>query len=197
MVVGDVDVYSKTTYLDTARIRQWHLQLLGHFAPVGFEYYAGNFRQIDPMRPCLDQPIGVGAPGGPYIMGASPSTVPRLMEHITRIYKEEICKLETEWPNLTDSQRVGRLSMALATYVGQFIKIHPFINGNGRVSRLIWRWGVLRYNVPSQVDVIPRPAPPYSSIMDAAMRGNYSPLVDFIIDHLVQEPPTHPVTSNN
>ena len=33
---------------------------------------------------------------------------------------------------LTESQRIGHLAMALATFVGQFIKFHPFINGNGR-----------------------------------------------------------------
>ena len=196
-VMDEVSTYSQTTSLDTARIRKWHLKLLGSFVPSGFDYYAGHFRQIDSRRPCLNQMIGVVGPNFRGLPGVVPAHVPKLMERITKIYKEEIRKLELDWDTLTESQRIGHLAMALATFVGQFIKIHPFINGNGRVSRLVWRWGVLRYEVPPQVGIIPRPDPPYSSLMDSAMRGDFNPLAGFIIDYLAQNIPNPPVPSKN
>ncbi|MDA1050309.1 MAG: FAD-dependent oxidoreductase [Planctomycetota bacterium] len=64
------------------------------------------------------------------------------------------------------------------------IQIHPFLNGNGRASRILWAWGLVRFGVPIQGRIHLRPDPPYNDVMREAMRGNYGPLALQILQHL-------------
>jgi hypothetical protein len=58
------------------------------------------------------------------------------------------------------------------------------------LSRLLWTWILLRFNVPVQCRIHPRPDPPYSELMRASMRGDHGPLATHILRHLSACPPS-------
>ncbi|WP_366522456.1 Fic family protein [Flagellatimonas centrodinii] len=59
----------------------------------------------------------------------------------------------------------------------EWVRIHPFANGNGRSARL-WANGIaMRYNLPPFVRLRPRPDAGYAAAGAQAMRGNWQPTV--------------------
>jgi len=60
---------------------------------------------------------------------------------------------------------------------GEWVRIHPFANGNGRTGR-IWANAIaVRYGLPPFVRLRPRPRGGYASASAAAMQGDWSKLV--------------------
>lgn len=162
---------------------RWHYTMFREQVPL--DYYAGNLRQDDPSRPCLQTDVAVeGIAGVPY---------QRVISEMQRLFERsrfEVARLETGWSQLAPQQRTMRLAIILGELIGGFIRIHPFINGNGRSSRLLWAWGLIRFGVPPQVRIRRHPEnPTYNFVMAQAMRGDFAPLAPFILTHLAQRPP--------
>ena len=67
----------------------------------------------------------------------------------------------------------GVLSLCAVLH-GEWARIHPFANGNGRTARLWANWGALRYGLPPFVTVKPRPGEPYGLAAMASMSGNHA-----------------------
>jgi fido (protein-threonine AMPylation protein) len=174
---------AKRRIADSPTCRDWHRTLFTHHVPL--DYYAGNYRQIDPLRPCLQTDVRVeGTPGAPYQTVVS--EMERLFDHLRRY----TVALELDWPELSPQERAKRLAIILGTMIGRFIQVHPFINGNGRLSRLLWAWGLLRFGVPPQFRVRQRPDhPDYTFIMNQAMQGNFGHLAVHIFKHLTHHAP--------
>ncbi len=164
-------------------IGRWHGQLFSIFVPV--PYYAGNRRQENEQMPCLAIDVQVGG-----IAGESYVTVTEKMRLHFEVLRKELSRSELYWPLLTPQQRSLRLAQVLAGWIGGFIRIHPFVNGNGRVSRLMWAWGLIRFGVPPQQRLHPRPEPPYGDVMALSMRGDDRPLAMMILKHLGTNPPS-------
>ena len=60
----------------------------------------------------------------------------------------------------------------------EWVRIHPFANGNGRTARLLANGLALRYGLPAFVRLRPRPAAnEYARTSEQAMRGNWKPTV--------------------
>ena len=123
------------------------------------------------------------------ILGCPFRDTPAATVNLFRDAAAAIQRLEIEWPLLAPRERALRLAILTGALIGTFIRIHPFINGNGRTSRLWWRWMLFRFAVPEQVIVSPRPAPPYDELMASAMRGDDVPLQHFVLKHLNSHAP--------
>lgn len=163
-------------------ILAWHLSLFQGFVPL--DYYAGNFRQDDPKRPCLGRPVNVaGVLGSDFRLVTT--EIAALFEAFIKISRT----FEVRWPALAPRERAIQLARAIAYLVGMLIKIHPFLNGNGRVSRLTWSWTLVRFGVPIQCRVIPRPKGRYEQLMASAMKGDFAPLALAVLNHLAAHPP--------
>jgi fido (protein-threonine AMPylation protein) len=171
-----------TRIIDSQTPMRWHRALFRDFVPL--DYYAGNFRQDDPARPCLGQDVQVGGESGTHYRYVI-AEVCQLCESL----RVELVNLELSWSLFAPPERARKFSTLLAALIGRFIRIHPFINGNGRTSRLLWAWGLLRFGVPIQCRIHPRPKPPYPEVMRQAMVGNYGPLALHILRHLAHLPP--------
>ena len=168
----------------------WHGGLFRDFVPL--DYYAGNYRQLDPQRICLAKDVLVGGnPGVPYRQ-----VVPRLAGLIAW-HRGELAALEVRYPALTQQDRALRLSQLIAVLVGEFVRIHPFINGNGRTSRLLWAWALRRAGLPMQCRISFRPTWPYSDLMLAAMRGDFGPLALHILHHIATAPTSLAASTTN
>ena len=66
-----------------------------------------------------------------------------------------------------------------------FIVVHPFVDGNGRVSRLIFNWMLLKegfapINFPSKEHI------EYTDLMEVARDGDPKPLADHILEKLIR-----------
>ncbi len=128
MVYRRIDESARRRIITSEDPRTWHGEMFRTFVPLA--YYAGNYRQHDVSLPCLKQDVIVGQnPGMPF----------RLVVHEIRSLFEQfgiaLRKMEVLWPTLSLPERAKRLAILLANLIGRFIKIHPFLNGNGRVSR--------------------------------------------------------------
>lgn len=60
---------------------------------------------------------------------------------------------------------------------GEWVRIQPFANGNGRTARLWANWAVLRYGLPPFVTVKPRSGEPYGLAAMASMSRNHAAVV--------------------
>jgi Fic family protein len=58
---------------------------------------------------------------------------------------------------------------------GEWVRIHPFANGNGRTARMWGNWAALRYGLPPFVRLRPRPAGlAYAAAAHASMLGDHT-----------------------
>jgi hypothetical protein len=68
---------------------------------------------------------------------------------------------------------------------GEWARIHPFANGNGRIARLWANWIAMRYGVPPFVRLRPRPeGTSYADAAAASMRGDFEAMVPVFRDML-------------
>ena len=75
--------------------------------------------------------------------------------------------------------------LAAAIAHGEWVRIHPFANGNGRIARLWANWVVVRYCLPVFVSLRPRPAwLLYAGAAVASMRGDHGPMTTAFLDML-------------
>ena len=69
---------------------------------------------------------------------------------------------------------------------GEFVKIHPFIDGNGRTARLILNFELMRYGYPPIIVTKERRAEYYESLDLAHTTMDYSKFIQLIADFLVE-----------
>lgn len=183
----DVAASAARSMITDAEPRRWHGTLFSSFAPI--PYYAGEFRGEYPERPCLATDVGVSQSATLVIVGTHYRQVTTHVLLVIERASRHLTRLEFDWPQLSPRDRAYRLAAIIANLVGGFIQIHPFVNGNGRTSRFLWRWCLFRFGVSSQCRIYPRPSQPYGDMMGHAMRGNYRPLVLHVLAHLQQNSP--------
>jgi hypothetical protein len=64
---------------------------------------------------------------------------------------------------------------AAAHLHGEWVRIHPFVNGNGRTARMWVLWLTSRYGIPSLLSLRPRPDSPYGVVAQASLAsGDHS-----------------------
>lgn len=181
-VYQDVRQSAARTLINRGTPCDWHRALFAGFVPIN--YYAGNYRQVYHLWPCLAKDVEVaGIPGCPHQLNLA------AVESLFSAIRAQLISLELRWAEIPPRQRALQLSGATANLVGGLIQIHPFLNGNGRTSRLLWRWVLLRFGVPPQVTCFPRPGQPYEQLMAHAMYGDFRPLAISVLMHLGSHPP--------
>lgn len=164
---------------DQDMVRTWHHSMFSGLVPV--DYYAGNFRCADTKQVCLGRNVQVdGIPGAPFHLVTS-----EIAKHFQGVSEDERV-LEVNWSHLLPQQRLLLLGAMMAKAIGGVIRIHPFLNGNGRMSRLLWNALLMRFGFMSQVSISPRPSPPYGEIMAASMAGDDRPLMFAVVKGLVR-----------
>ncbi len=95
----------------------------------------------------------------------------------------EIAPAADPW-TLTPSQLHGVLTLCAVLH-GEWIRIHPFANGNGRTARLWANWAALRYELPPFVTIKPRPGQPHAAAAMASMRGDHQ-MMTAVFDQMLR-----------
>lgn len=82
-----------------------------------------------------------------------------------------------EIKQLTDSD-IDYIIKLMALVHGEWIRIHPFANGNGRTARMWANWIAMRYGLPPFVRLRPRPRGGYEWASSLGMNRKWRQMVD-------------------
>jgi hypothetical protein len=77
-----------------------------------------------------------------------------------------------------DSEAEIRAVVDLCAWAhGEWVRIHPFVNGSGRTARLWVNYLAVRYGLPRFARMRPRPEGDYAAAAKAAMTGNWKAMI--------------------
>ena len=164
--------------LKASDLKVWHGQLFREVVPVG--YYAGHFRSDDLRYPCIAVNVGVGPyPGAPF------SEVPNRMGRFSSDLSYYTARTDTYVRDASDPKKQLEAAAQLAAFCAcKIVQIHPFINGNGRISRLAANFFLHRYGLRFALDRLRPTRPTSPSYVDAAahcMQGRHDSLFRYIL----------------
>lgn len=161
----------------------WHRRIFaGVTLPV--PYYAGEVRDDDPRFPEL---VGYEVRVGPQ-PGLPSREVPAALHRFEVQMQRAVALLDAQVPVGEVPRETGTLGSVVtlcALAHGEWARIHPFANGNGRIARLWANWSALRYGLPPFVRLRPRPEGfLYSRAAGDSMRGDHRATVALFADWL-------------
>lgn len=167
--------------------QQWHREYYaGVRLPV--PYYAGEFRDTDQSFPQLmGYEVGVGSSPG-VASALVPSELDRFLVGVEAAIGNLDAAIPAGAPYGTLSAPQLEAILRLAAIVhGEWVRIHPFANGNGRTARVWANWVASRYGLPAFVTLKPRPAgTAYGGAALDSMRGDHLPMFAFF-NQLLQD----------
>lgn len=145
---------------------QWHREMFDGLAP--HPDYLGNFRNLDKVPECLrNVNVHVGD-----IAGVPYDQVLNAVDKFIGEFTASVQAFDGMWDALKTVKTVFAVDQMIkmaAWAHGEWVWIHPFINGNGRTSRLWVSYVFLRYGFPP-IAVRPRPGSPYDLAAARSMR---------------------------
>lgn len=161
--------------------RRWHREIFeGVELPV--PYYAGEVRNEDPRFPELvDYEVMVGRRPG-----VAARRVHEALDRFETNVRSAVAILDPVVPvgeAPGDRDALGSVVTLCALVHGEWARIHPFANGNGRTARLWANWCALRYGLPPFVRFRPRPAGhAYARAAVDSMAGDHRAAVSLFME---------------
>ena len=153
-------------------IRGMHEVLLGeaYYTPAQTATGQPTRKMIVPGQ-YKQQPNNVLTATGEMFYFASPEETPARMTDLVAWYRQE---------DATPTMHAVALA---AEFHYRFARIHPFDDGNGRMSRLLMNLILLRYGYPMTV-IKATDRNPYLAALSAADAGDPEPFLRFIIENV-------------
>ena len=150
-------------------IRGWHRDTMRGLT-VPRKKYVGRFRG-EPGLKGIEVEIGKhwGSPSNQVEQEVSDFS-----DRLTRALARLDTAITSE-AELTADQLEAVLQVSAWAHA-EWVRIHPFANGNGRTARLLANAIALRYGLPPFVRLRPRPNHGYAHATEASMRSDYRPL---------------------
>lgn len=152
----------------------WHRSFY-RGVPLPVAYYAGEIRDSDPRFPEL---IGYDVEVGGHL-AVGYAEVPTELSRFERGMQTATQTLDSAISPGTSPATPVLLAgvISLAAYAhGEWVRIHPFANGNGRTARCWANFAALRYGLPAFVTLKPRPLSLlYAQAAHASMTGDHAP----------------------
>ncbi|MGI3212847.1 Fic family protein [Roseovarius tibetensis] len=149
--------------------RQWHTTMMDGLDVPG-DQYVGNFRGEDGLEGCE---VHIGVHQG------TPSTlVSQELEEFEHTLQKAVSALDQILPQGDAPSSRDKLNavIELCAWVhSEWVRIHPFANGNGRTARIWTGFIAMRYGLPPFVKLRPRPDGGYGAACSKAMEGNWAP----------------------
>ncbi|MEO5965836.1 MAG: Fic family protein [Candidatus Limnocylindrales bacterium] len=158
-----------------AMAQDWHREIhAGVVLPV--PYFAGEARDTDQRFPELSgYEVRIGS-----ATGVPSALVPSELASFEAGAGAVVASIDALVPVGARPGSMAELTgilQAAALIHGDWVRIHPFANANGRVARLWANWIAARYELPFFVTLRPRPAGiGYAAAAAASMRGDHGPM---------------------
>lgn len=158
------------------RVREWHAVMMQGLDTEDPDY-VGRFRGT-PGFPALAADVEIaGVLGTPY------ADVDAEAQAFESRVQAVVAALDAMYPTpdaLDDDGRKAVIELAAYAHA-EWVRIHPFINGNGRTSRIWANLIMQRYGMPPVLVLRPRPSGRnYAGAASACMSGDWAPLAAYI-----------------
>ena len=153
-------------------VREWHRRTL-----VGLDVpdraYVGRFRGEPGVR--LDVKIGAAD-------GIAHRRVKGQLKEFERRLQSAVATLDQQYPAgaWLDMDAMKAVVEVAAFAHAEWIRIHPFVNGNGRTARMWANFLLQRFGLPPVMRLRPRPQGDYAAVGARAMAGDRGPTVTLI-----------------
>lgn len=123
--------------------------------------------------------------------GVSPIDVAEELRNFERTIRRAIDVLDSRYPHESELDEDGLAAVidVSAWAHAEWVRIHPFANGNGRTARMWANWILMRYGIPPVVRLRPRPDGGYGDAGAAAMKGDWRPTAAVFRRLLANLPP--------
>ena len=111
--------------------------------------------------------------------GTPPGDVAQQLAVFERKLKRAVEALDARYPagSELDADGLAAVIRLSAWAHGEWVRIHPFANGNGRTARFWANFVFMRYGLPPVIRIRPRPDGGYGAAGRAAMDGDWQPTV--------------------
>lgn len=165
--------------LNLSSARNWHREIMDGLA-VPNPAMVGGFRGEAGLH---DIEVRIGRHHG-----IAPANVARALSEYERRLQRAVERLDELIPpdaNLSGDQLVAVIELCAWAHA-EWVRIHPFANGNGRVARLWVNCIAMRFGLPPFATLRPRPGGRYESAGEAAMRGEWLPTAALFRQLLVE-----------
>jgi Fic family protein len=150
-------------------IKRWHRHTMAGL-DVPHPKFVARFRG----EPGLEsEPVYVGSRAG-----TEPQQVAEEVGALLARLQAVVARLDALLPAGEELNRDGLEAVVeVAAWAhSEWVRIHPFSNGNGRTARLLANAILLRYGLPPVLRLRPRPASPYGHAGAEGMAGNAQPM---------------------
>ena len=170
------------------RMREWHTVMMQGLDAESPDY-VGRFRG-EPGFAALAEDVEIAGVSGTHY-----SDVGAEVQIFESRVQAAVAALDALYPDANALDEDGRDAVIeLAAYAhAEWVRIHPFINGNGRTSRIWSNLIMMRYGMPPVLSMRPRPAGRgYADAASACMSGDSAPLAAYLrklYDAMVGVPP--------
>jgi fido (protein-threonine AMPylation protein) len=155
--------------ITAAAIKRWHRQTMAGL-DVPDPKFVGHFRG----EPGLEgEPVYIGSHEGTkaeLVAGEVDAFVKRL-----QAIADQLDKLLPSGEALDRDGLEAVIELAAWTH-SEWVRIHPFSNGNGRTARILTNAVLMRYGLPPVLRLRPRPPSPYGQAGAEGMEGNAKPM---------------------
>lgn len=146
----------------------WHRAMMRGLTSPHKEF-VGEFRGADSL-PALEVVVG-SYPGVPAAeVAVETARFEAILGQITQYLDTNIPPGSTPTPD-----QLSAVIEACAWAHAEWVRIHPFANGNGRTARFWANAIAMRYNLPPFIRLRPRPNFGYEDASGEAMLGNREP----------------------
>ena len=111
------------------------------------------------------------------LWGVHPSNVAQELRKFEQKLQAAVSRFDEALPigNDLSGDEVDAVIDLCAWAHAEWVRIHPFANGNGRTARLWANYLAMRYGLPPFVSLRPRPDDGYEAAGARAMRGRWEP----------------------
>jgi Fic/DOC family protein len=125
--------------------------------------------------------------------GVDPADVSHALKQFEAKLQMLVTELDAELPSghTPNADQMAAIIDLCAWAHSEWVRIHPFANGNGRTARLWANFLAMRYGLPPFIRLRPRPNASYGQAGAKAMQGDWKPtsavfhrlLEDFLAEH--------------
>lgn len=151
--------------------RNWQAQLMSGL-DVPYPRSKGTFRG-EPGLENVQVKIGV-------LFGVDASKVASELTRFEKKLQSLVAEMDALLPpgQESDADQLAAIIDLCAWVHAEWIRIHPFANGNGRTARLWANSIAMRYGLPPFIRLRPRPGVGYGQAGSRAMLGDWEPTAD-------------------